>query len=72
MNISVSLPISQDRIPEELAKVSKEIARVDGERKVLAALLKAIQDSCSHPNMTHYKEYDGSGGGYCKVCGYQY
>lgn len=65
----LTLPVSQEEIPGVVKQIRAELARLDAERRVVAAMFQAIQSLCIHPKTYNSHHYDGSCDIHCEVCG---
>ena len=67
--IQIVFPIAQEHIKAELERVRVERQARMAEIKILDAMTKAIQESCSHPKTYQRDYYDGSSASICETCG---
>ncbi len=73
MQLTLKMPVTEQEIKEEIAKLRPEIALRQTEMKMLAEAIKHYQKQCSHPGQkTGHNERDGSWGNPCPICGYGY
>ncbi len=69
---TIEIPDDPSNIPEALKNIRTQLAKINMQRAALYAAIKAIQNTCNHPRMTHYSDYDGGSAGRCPVCDYSF
>jgi hypothetical protein len=57
--IQVTFPVAQRDIKATVGQVRGEIARLDAERQIAIAVLKAIWSLCEHEGQEHYTDRSG-------------
>jgi hypothetical protein len=64
MDIKITLPVPQEMIEHEIARLKDELKRVECERAIIHTMFTAVQNCCSHPSYTAGYEDN-----WCLACG---
>ena len=64
MDVKIVLPVPQEMIEQEIARLKNELKRIESEKTIILAMHRAVQDCCSHPKYT-----TGYEDNWCLTCG---